>query len=177
MQRSNVVPYAIVWEYAWIVDLSETIAVYDVKIGVYCKLNIHMCLRPRSFFDLSPRSLVLKNNYLIINIFKHILLRNQWAAIQSRISCRSFLGCRKKYLFKWSWTRGKNLKTLLWSQLSDVVETSLGIQHRALMYYMYQICSNDDIRLTFDFLTQRSKLCFLMHLYGKPLKWRITQRL
>ena len=32
----------------------------------------------------------------------------------------------------------------------------LGIQHRALEYY--QVCSNDDPRLTFDLFTQRSTL-------------------
>ena len=44
-----------------------------------------------------------------------------------------------------------------------------GIQHRTLVYYMYQVCSNDYPRLTFDLFTQRS-LWFLMHLYEERLK-------
>ena len=50
MQRSNLVPYAFIWE-----------TVYKVKVDMNCKLNeylkICMCLRSRSFFDLGPRSL------------------------------------------------------------------------------------------------------------------------
>ena len=32
--RSNLVPYAFVWEKVKTVDFSETIVVYDIKIGV-----------------------------------------------------------------------------------------------------------------------------------------------
>ena len=42
----------------------------------------------------------------------------------------------------------------------------LGIQHRARVYY--QVCSNDDPRLTFDLFPQRSTLLsYLCSLYGK----------
>ena len=43
------------------VDYSETLVVYDIKVGIYSKLNeyveINMYQRSRSFFDLCPRSL------------------------------------------------------------------------------------------------------------------------
>ena len=45
-------------------DISETIVVYDVKVGRYSKLNEYMNLyeyqRSRSFNDLRPRSLRFK---------------------------------------------------------------------------------------------------------------------
>ena len=44
-----------------IVDFSDSSAVFDVEVCMYCKLNgymkISMCLRLRSFFVLGPRSL------------------------------------------------------------------------------------------------------------------------
>ena len=43
------------------VDYSETIDAYDVKFGIYSKLNdymeIYMYRRTKSFFDLCPKSL------------------------------------------------------------------------------------------------------------------------
>ena len=45
-----------------------------------------------------------------------------------------------------------------------------------LLLEYYQIPSNDDPRLTFDLLC-KGQLRFLMHLYGKKLKWWITQKL
>ena len=39
---SNLVPYAFIWEKAYLVDFSKTIAVYDVKVGMNCKLNEYM---------------------------------------------------------------------------------------------------------------------------------------
>ena len=49
----------------------------------------------------------------------------------------------------------------------------LGIQHWAPEYY--QVCSNDDPRLTFDLLC-KGQLWFLMPLYRETLKWWITQK-
>ena len=34
--RSNLVPYAFVWEKGKTIDLSETIVVYDIKVGRCC---------------------------------------------------------------------------------------------------------------------------------------------
>ena len=46
------------------VDYSETIEVYDIKVGIHSKLNehreIYMYQRPRAFFDLCPRSLIFQ---------------------------------------------------------------------------------------------------------------------
>ena len=73
MARSNLVPYAFVWEKGNIMDFSETIVVYDIRVGRFIELNEYMnlyeCQRSRSFIDLGPRS-------LRFNIFKLLLLRN-----------------------------------------------------------------------------------------------------
>ena len=46
------------------VNYSETIEVYVIKVSIYSKLNqymeIYMYQRSRSFFDLSPRLLKMK---------------------------------------------------------------------------------------------------------------------
>ena len=39
MARSNLVPYAFVWEKVKTVDFSETIVVYDIKVGRCSQLN------------------------------------------------------------------------------------------------------------------------------------------
>ena len=71
--RSKLVPYAFVWEKGNIMDFSETIVVYDIKVGRYIQLNEYVNLyeyqRPGSFINLHPRS-------LRFNIFKLLLLRN-----------------------------------------------------------------------------------------------------
>ena len=71
--RLNLVPCAFVWEKGNIMDFSETIVVYDIKVGRFIQLNEYVNLyeyqRSRSFIDLRPRS-------LRFNIFKLLLLRN-----------------------------------------------------------------------------------------------------
>ena len=71
--RSNLVPYAFVWENGKTMDFSETIEVYDVKVGRCSQINDYMNLyeyqRSSSFIDLGPRS-------LSFNIFKFLFLRN-----------------------------------------------------------------------------------------------------
>ena len=58
--RSNLVPYAFVWEKGKTMDFSETIVVYDVEVGRCSYLNQYMNLheyqRSRSFIGLHPRS-------------------------------------------------------------------------------------------------------------------------
>ena len=60
MARSNLIPYAFVWEKGKIVDFSETIVVYDIKVGRFSLLNEYMnhyeYQRSRSFIELRPRS-------------------------------------------------------------------------------------------------------------------------
>ena len=55
MARSNLVPHAFVWEKGKIIDFSETIVVYDVKVGRFSQLNEYVNLyeyqRSRSFIS------------------------------------------------------------------------------------------------------------------------------
>ena len=71
--RSNLVPYAFIWEKDKITDFSETIVAYDVKVG-RCRylndyINLYECQRSGSFIDLGPRS-------LRFHIAKFLFLRN-----------------------------------------------------------------------------------------------------
>ena len=72
--RSNLIPYAFVWEKDKIMDFSETIVVCDIKVGRFSLLNEYMnhyeYQWSRSFIELSPRS-------LRFNIFNLLLLRNR----------------------------------------------------------------------------------------------------
>ena len=56
--RSNLVPYAFVREKVKTMDFSETIVVYDIKVGRRSQLNEYVKLyeyqRSRSFIDLGP---------------------------------------------------------------------------------------------------------------------------
>ena len=74
--RSNSVHYAFVWEKGKTMDFSETIIVYDIKVGRCSQPNAYMKLyeyqRSMLLFDLGPRS-------LRFNIFKLLFLRNRWA--------------------------------------------------------------------------------------------------
>ena len=71
--RSNLVSYAFVWEKGKRMDFSETIVVYDIKVGTCSQLNEYMNLYEykwsRSFIDLGPSS-------LRFDIFKLLFLRN-----------------------------------------------------------------------------------------------------
>ena len=42
--RSNLVPYAFVWEKGKTMDFSETVVVYDIKVGRCSQLNEYMNL-------------------------------------------------------------------------------------------------------------------------------------
>ena len=59
--RSNLVPYAFVWEKVKTMDFSETIVVYDTNVGVCSQLNEYMKLyedqKSRSLIDLGPNLL------------------------------------------------------------------------------------------------------------------------
>ena len=66
--RSNLVPYAVVWEQVKTMDFSEIIVVYDIKVGRCCQLNEYMKLyeyqRSRTFIDIGPN-----HSYSIFFIF------------------------------------------------------------------------------------------------------------
>ena len=70
--RSNLVPYAFVWEKVKTMDFSEIIVVYDVKVGRCSQLNEYMKLYEyqRSFTQIQYFS-------LRFNIFKLLLLSNR----------------------------------------------------------------------------------------------------
>ena len=71
--KSNLIPYAFVWEKGTIMDFSETIVVYDIKVSRFSLVN--ECMnhyeyeRSRPFNELRPRS-------LRVNIFNLVLLIN-----------------------------------------------------------------------------------------------------
>ena len=44
MTRSNLVPYAFVWEKVKTMDFLETFVVYDIKVGICSQLNEYMKL-------------------------------------------------------------------------------------------------------------------------------------
>ena len=58
MAKSNLVPYAFVWEKVKTMDISEIVVVYDIKDGRCSQLNEYVKLneyqRWRSFIDLGP---------------------------------------------------------------------------------------------------------------------------
>ena len=62
--RSNWVPYVFIWEKGKTMDFSETIVVYDVKVGRCSQLNEYMNLyeyQRSSFIDLGPRLLTFSS--------------------------------------------------------------------------------------------------------------------
>ena len=70
--RLNLIPYAFVWEKGKIMDFSETVVVYDIKVGRLSLLNEYMnhyeYQRSRSFIELRSR----------FKIFSLVLLRDRW---------------------------------------------------------------------------------------------------
>ena len=73
MARSNLVPYAFIWEKVKTMDYSETIVVYDIKVGRCIQLNEYMKLYEyqwsRSLIDLDP-------HLSDFNIFKLLFLND-----------------------------------------------------------------------------------------------------
>ena len=71
--KSNLFPFAFVWEKGNTMDFSETIVLDDIKVCRCSQLNEYMNLyeyqRSRSFNDLGPRSLTY-------NIFNLLFLSN-----------------------------------------------------------------------------------------------------
>ena len=83
--RSNLVPYAFVWEKVKTMDFSETIVVYDIKVGRCSQLNEYMKLyeyqRSRSFIDPGPRhsDSVFLNFFSTITTYFNISSALRWA--------------------------------------------------------------------------------------------------
>ena len=73
--RSNFVPCAFIWKKDKTMDFSETIVVFDIKVGRCSQLNVYMNLyeyqRSRSFIDLCRSSLsfnIFKPNRKVIDM-------------------------------------------------------------------------------------------------------------
>ena len=92
------VPCALAWEKGKTMDFSETIVVYDIKVGTCNQLNefmnLHESQKSRSFIDLGPRS-------LRFNIFISFFLRN-CLTDRSQILCEASMGWGNESLIKWS---------------------------------------------------------------------------
>ena len=75
MARSNLVPYAFVWEKGKRMDFSEIILIYDIKVGRCSQLNKNMNLyeyqRSRSFIDLGQDL----SDSILLNSFSSITTR------------------------------------------------------------------------------------------------------
>ena len=97
-------------------------------------------------------------------LFKHLLLRNQWAN-QSQISYGASMGWGNESLLKWSWSLDQDgrhahicwkQKKIFFSRTKRPTTLNLGMHHRVLEFY--QGCSNDDPGLTLTNCTARSNL-------------------
>ena len=75
MVRSNLVPYAFVWEKVKTMHFSEIIVVYDIKVGRCSQLNEYMKFyeyqRSRSLIDLGPNL----SDSMFLNFFSSITTR------------------------------------------------------------------------------------------------------
>ena len=132
MARSNLVPYAFVWEKDKIMDFSETIVVYDIKVGRFSQLNEHMNLyeyqRSSSFIDFRPRS-------LRFNIFKLLLLRNRyadWSQPPWDVGNENLFKCSRSHYHAHVWWKTSKI---FFFGINRPMTLKLGIQHRVLEYY------------------------------------------
>ena len=77
--RSNLFSYAFVWEKVKTMDFSDTIIVYDIKVGRCNYLDKDMDLyeyqRSRSFIDLGHSDSIIRS--LRFNIFELLFLRHR----------------------------------------------------------------------------------------------------
>ena len=138
--RSNLVPYAFVWEKGKTMDLSETVVVFDIKVGRCSQLNEYMNLyeyqRSWSFSDLGPRS-------LRFNIFKLLFLRNR-RPMEAKFHVEPPWDGRMKVISNGPGhmtdmaampTYGENLKKIFFSGTKRLMTLKLGMRHWLLEYY------------------------------------------
>ena len=174
MARSNLVPYAFVWETGKTVHFSKEMVVYDIKVG-RCNLlnenmNVYEYQRSRSFIDRHLRS-------LRFIIFKLLFLKNRLAD-WSQISCGASMGYGNESAYKWFMSHdqggrhyhiwSKHLK-IFFSKIKRPVTLKLGMQHWVLEYY--QICSNDVPGLILTYLTAGSNLVPYAFAWKKLKQW------
>ena len=134
--RSNLVPYAFVWEKVKTMDFLEIIVVHDIKVGRWSQLNEYMKLWVPKVKDIHwPWSKSLR-----FNIFK-LLFLNNGLADWSQISYGASLGWGNESIFKWSRSHDQDghhahiwLKALkiLVSGTEKLMTLKLGLQHQVL---------------------------------------------
>ena len=105
MARSNLVPYTFVLEKDNIIDFSETIVVYDIKVGRFIQPNEYMNFyeyqRSRSFTDLHPRSLRF-NIFHSDSTFSNFFCSETTRPIEAKFHMRPPWDVRNENLFKCS---------------------------------------------------------------------------
>ena len=158
------------------VDYSESIEVYDIKVG---KLNgykrMYMYQRSRAFFNLWPTVTQIS---LISNSFC------AEASGQTEVNLQvepSWERGTQMYRNRWGHTTkmatisiyGKFFKNLLlWNRTSHDLKTWYAALGTRVLPNSFNT-ANDDPMLTFGLF----QFCFFMHLYEKMLKWWSTTKL
>ena len=132
--RSNLVSYTFVWEKVKTMDFSETIVVYDVKVGRCSQLNEYMKLyeyqRSRSLIDLGPNL----SDSIFLNFFSSITTRLLEAKFHveppwdgGTKSCSNGRGHMTKMATMPIY--GKNTLKIFFSGIERPMTLKLGIQH------------------------------------------------
>ena len=101
--RSNVVPYAFVWEKGKAMYFSETIVVCCIKVGRCKPLNLHEPIW------ISKAIVIYWPWSKVTHIFKLLFLRNHLAD-WSQISCGAAMWWGNEHLFKWSWSHDQDCR-------------------------------------------------------------------
>ena len=147
-------------------DFSETIVVYDIKVGRFSQLTEYMNLyeyqRSRSFIDLHPRSL----RFNISNFFCSETAR----PIESNVHNRASMGYREWKLFEMiqvTWPCPYMVKNFFFGTKRPMT-LKLGIQHRVFEYY--QCFHMIIIDWPWPFLWQ-GQICFRVLLH----RWKLIQ--
>ena len=154
---------AFIWEKGNIMDFfSETIVVYDIKVGRFIQLNEYMNLyeyqMSRSFNDLHPRS-------LRFNIFK-ILCSETARPIEVKFHMEPPWDVRNENLFTIP-IYGENLQK---SSSEPRGWWPWNLVYSIGLYSSTSMFSYDDSGLTLTFLWQ-GQICFWMLLHG----WKLIQ--
>ena len=177
--RSILVPYAFVWEKVKTMDFSETIVVYDVKVGRCSQLNEYMKLyeyqRSKSLIDLGPDL----SDSIFLNFYSSIttwLLEAKFHVLTGTLS----LNTNKT---KPPWDRGTKSCSNGQGHMTKMATMpiygknhwkyfSLDLKGRwpwnlihSIEYY--QVCSNGAPGLTLTYFTARSNLVLYAFVWEK----------
>ena len=147
-ERSNLLPYAFIWENPKTLDFLEIIELYQLKVATYCWLsknfNKYEYQRSSSLIDLCPRSL----RFILWNIF----CSKASGPIEAKFQVKHLWVRETNITFKWSWScdqdgfhaiYGNNpLKIISLSETKRLMTFELGVQHWGLR--LCKVCSNED---------------------------------